>query len=368
MVGNPLPRPSLAARDFATCLIAWHEHHGRRDLPWQHRRTSYRVWVSEIMLQQTQVATVIPYYERFMHRFPDVGTLAAAPVDEVLHLWSGLGYYARARNLHRAAVCIAEEHGGCFPRDFEAVAQLPGIGRSTAGAILALSLGERFPILDGNVRRVLSRHFGVEGSPSDRAIQQKLWELSDDCTPTKDVDTYTQAVMDLGATVCIRRNPSCATCPVAAMCVARRSGRQHELPSPKPARTRRLRQVFMLAAVREDGGVLLERRPESGVWGGLWCLPEFANAADAAEYARRSLPGAPARPTPLAPVEHAFTHFDLVITPLLAHCSGSAQMAPSGQTQWYRAREPAKVGLPAPIRLLLEKLAGAGGAQAQLFD
>jgi A/G-specific adenine glycosylase len=368
MVGNDLPRASPPARDFAACLIAWHEHHGRHDLPWQHHRTAYRVWVSEIMLQQTQVATVIPYYERFMDRFPDVGTLAEAPVDEVLHLWSGLGYYARARNLHRAAVRIAGEHDGCFPRDFEAVAQLPGIGRSTAGAILALSLGERFPILDGNVRRVLSRHFGVEGSPSDRAIQQKLWELSDDCTPTKDVDTYTQAVMDLGATVCVRRNPACATCPVAATCAARRSGRQHELPSPKPARTRRLRQVFMLAAVREDGGVLLERRPESGIWGGLWCLPEFASASDAEEYARRSLPGAPARPTPLAPVEHAFTHFDLVITPLLAHCSGSAQMTPSGQTQWYRAREPAKVGLPAPIRLLLEKLAGAEGAQAQLFD
>ena len=268
-------RPSPGARDFAAYLIAWHEHHGRHDLPWQQRRTAYRVWVSEIMLQQTQVATVIPYYERFMLRFPDVGTLAAAPVDEVLHLWSGLGYYARARNLHRAAVCITQEHAGCFPRDFDAVARLPGIGRSTAGAILALSLGERFPILDGNVRRVLSRHFGVEGSPSDRAIQQKLWELSDDCTPTKHVDTYTQAVMDLGATVCVRRNPSCAACPVAATCVAHRSGRQHELPAPKPARTRRLRQVFMLAAVREDGGVLLERRPESGIWGGLWCLPEF---------------------------------------------------------------------------------------------
>jgi len=360
--------PSPAARDFAACLVAWHENHGRHDLPWQHQRTAYRVWVSEIMLQQTQVATVIPFYERFMHRFPDVGALAAAPVDEVLHLWSGLGYYARARNLHRAAVCITQEHGGSFPREFEAVARLPGIGRSTAGAILALSLGERFPILDGNVRRVLSRYFGVAGSPSDRAIQQKLWELSDECTPTKDVDTYTQAVMDLGATVCVRRNPSCATCPLAATCVARGSGRQHELPSPKPPRTRRLRQVFMLAAVREDGGVLLERRPETGVWGGLWCLPEFASATEAAEYARRSLPGASARPTPLAQVEHAFTHFDLVITPLLAHCSGSAQMASSGQTQWYRAREPAKVGLPAPIRLLLDELAAAAGTQAQLFD
>jgi A/G-specific adenine glycosylase len=358
-------------RDFAASLIDWHARHGRHDLPWQRRRTAYRVWVSEIMLQQTQVATVIPYYERFMQRFPDVGALAAAPLDEVLHLWSGLGYYARARNLHRAAVRIAEEHDGRFPKSFEAVSHLPGIGRSTAGAILALSRGERFPILDGNVRRVLSRHFAVEGRTSDRATLQKLWDLSDECTPTEHVDTYTQAVMDLGATVCIRRNPTCTTCPVSATCVARRTGRQHDLPSPKPARTRRLRQVFMLAAVREDGDVLLERRPESGVWGGLWCLPEFASTTEAADYARRMLRGASTRPVPLAPVEHAFTHFDLVITPLLAHCSGSAAApdpARAGITQWYRAREPARLGLPAPIRLLLEQLADATGSQAQLFD
>ena len=319
------------------------------------------------MLQQTQVATVIPYYERFMRRFPSVGALAAAPLDDVLHLWSGLGYYARARNLHRAAVRINEEHGGRFPQTFEAVAQLPGIGRSTAGAILALSRGQRFPILDGNVRRVLSRHFGVEGSPSDRATLQKLWALSDECTPPANVDTYTQAVMDLGATVCIRRNPSCATCPLSTSCTAWRTGRQHELPSPKPARTRRLRQVFMLAAVRADGDILLERRPETGVWGGLWCLPEFASAAAAAAYAQSTLQAPPARPVPLASIEHSFTHFDLVITPLLAHCSGCTAVPDPARTRWYRAREPARLGLPAPIRLLLEKLASAAGAQAQLF-
>ncbi|HVS75701.1 MAG TPA: A/G-specific adenine glycosylase, partial [Steroidobacteraceae bacterium] len=253
-----------AARDFAALLVEWHARSGRHDLSWQRRRTAYRVWVSEIMLQQTQVATVIPYYERFMSRFPDVRALAAASLDDVLHLWSGLGYYARARNLHRAAIRIVEEHGGRFPRSFEAVAGLPGIGRSTAGAILALSRAERFPILDGNVRRVLSRHFGVEGSASDRAVLAKLWDLSDECTPAERVDIYTQAVMDLGATVCIRRNPSCATCPVSATCVAHSTGRQHELPSPRPARARRLRQVFMLAAVRGSGEVLLERRPENG--------------------------------------------------------------------------------------------------------
>lgn len=354
--------------DFAAALIDWHRRHGRHDLPWQRHRTAYRVWVSEIMLQQTQVATVIPYYERFIQRFPNIGALAAAPLDDVLHLWSGLGYYARARNLHRAALRIAAEHGGRFPKRFETVADLPGIGRSTAGAILALSQGERFPILDGNVRRVLSRHFGVEGGASDRATMEKLWELSDKCTPATHVDTYTQAVMDLGATVCIRRNPSCTGCPVSTTCVARGSGRQHELPSPKQARARPLREVFMLAAVREDGDVLLERRPEAGVWGGLWCLPEFATAVEAADYAQRALDGASARPTPLAPVEHAFTHFQLVITPLLAHCSGSAGAPDPAQRLWYRARGPARLGLPAPIRLLLERLAGAAGCQAQLFD
>ena len=366
------PVAGARARDFATSLVAWHGLHGRHDLPWQRDRSAYRVWVSEIMLQQTQVATVIPYYGRFMQRFPDVGSLAAAPLDEVLHLWSGLGYYARARNLHRAAVRIAAEHGGRFPDTFDAVADLPGIGRSTAGAILALSGGARFPILDGNVRRVLSRHFGVEGSAADRAIVQKMWDLADECTPTEHVDTYTQAIMDLGATVCVRRNPSCAACPVAVTCVARRDGRQHELPSPKPARKRALRQVFMLAAVRDDGDVLLERRPERGVWGGLWCLPQFDSATAAADFARQALRGA-TRPTPLAPVEHAFTHFDLVITPLLAHCSGSAPASDPGQSQWYCAREPARLGLPAPIRLLLAQIAGAAAGtpvqlQTQLFD
>ncbi len=357
-----------SARSFSGSLIAWHARHGRHDLPWQRGRTAYRVWVSEIMLQQTQVATVIPYYERFMRRFPDVATLAAAPLDDVLHLWSGLGYYARARNLHRAATRIAEEHGGRFPRSFGAVADLPGIGRSTAGAILALSRGERFPLLDGNVRRVLSRHFGVEGSASDRATLDKLWTLSDECTPAQRVDTYTQAIMDLGATVCARRNPSCADCPLADTCIAFRTGRQHELPSPKQARARRLRQVFMLAAVRRDGGVLLERRPESGIWGGLWCLPEFASVADAEAYALRALQGAAEAPVPLAQVEHAFTHFDLVITPLLAHCSGSASAPDPALSRWYRAHEPARLGLPAPIRLLLERLSGAAGTQTQLFD
>ena len=338
---------------FARALIAWHERSGRHDLPWQRARTPYRVWVSEIMLQQTQVATVIPYYERFMRRFPDVRSLADAPLDEVLHLWAGLGYYARARNLHRAAARIRDERGGEFPVAFDDVASLPGIGRSTAGAILALSRGERRPILDGNVRRVLARCFGVEGDPSDRRVQQQLWTLSDRETPCIDVGVYTQAVMDLGATICVRHRPACAICPVAESCVARRTLRQHELPAPRRSRARRLRRAFMVAAVREDGGVYLERRPEHGVWGGLWCLPEFTSEAEASAYWGSGLQA-------LGNVEHAFTHFDLVITPLFVRYRGNADVKDGPASLWYKPCDPARIGLPAPIKSLLEALAVNG--------
>jgi A/G-specific adenine glycosylase len=341
----------------ASALIAWHAQQGRHDLPWQSDRTPYRVWVSEIMLQQTQVSTVIPYYTRFMQQFPNVRALADAPIDDVLHLWTGLGYYARARNMHRSAVMVRDEFGGEFPSTFDAVASLPGIGRSTAGAILALSQGQRFPILDGNVRRVLSRYFGVEGSAAERAVSERLWELADACTPAKKVDVYTQAIMDLGATVCTRRKPLCAYCPLSENCVAKLTGRQHELPSPRPARERRVRKVFMLVAVREDGSVLLERRPETGVWGGLWCLPEFDTSNDVRSYMRQTLEKAQDKPRALDCIEHAFTHFDLVITPLMARCAGNAGVMDGARTVWYNTRSPARIGLPAPVKTLLERLA-----------
>jgi A/G-specific adenine glycosylase len=348
--------PSRPASPTAGALLDWHARQGRHDLPWQHDRTPYRVWVSEIMLQQTQVGTVIPYYLRFIERFPTVQALANAPIDDVLHLWSGLGYYARARNLHRAAVRVRDEFGGEFPRTFDEIADLPGIGRSTAGAILALSWGERFPILDGNVKRVLARYFGVVGNASERAVSERLWTLSDQCTPDVEVDVYTQAIMDLGATVCTRYRPLCEFCPLSVGCFARRTGRQHELPSPRPTRSRPTRKIFMVVAMREDGSVLLERRPESGVWGGLWCLPEFETVSAASSYARQTLHAATAEPKALSSVEHAFTHFDLVITPILTHCSGLAGVMDAAQSVWYNAREPARVGLPAPIKMLLEEL------------
>jgi A/G-specific adenine glycosylase len=321
------------------------------------------VWVSEIMLQQTQVAAVKPYYERFMRRFPDVRALAAAGVDEVLHLWSGLGYYARARNLHRAAELVSAEYGGKLPRSFAELVRLPGIGRSTAGAILALSFDERFPILDGNVRRVLARYFGVAGGKAATAGVKRLWELSERCTPAVRVGEYTQAIMDLGATVCVRSRPLCEVCPLAPGCLARRTGRQHELPAARTARARRTRSVFMVVALMDNGGVLLERRPESGVWGGLWCLPEFDTATAAQAFIRHSLVTSGIEPQPLSAVEHAFTHFSLTISPLLVRCAGAAAVMEEGTSLWYNVRAPARIGLPAPITTLLARL-----ARGSMFD
>ena len=344
-------QPGIASR-----LLAWHARHGRHDLPWQHDRSAYRVWVSEVMLQQTQVTTVIPYFERFMARFPDVRVLADAPVDEVLHLWTGLGYYARARNLHRAAQRIRDGHGGEFPTQFEAVTALPGIGRSTAGAILAISTKQRHAIVDGNVRRVLARLFGIEGRPGERAFENALWEHAGHETPQQDVDVYTQAIMDLGATLCTRRNPDCVLCPLSAECIARATGRQHELPASRKARARPRREVVLLLAHREDGCIWLARRPDSGIWGGLWSPPEFATAGAADAL----LPGA-AEGQQLPAIDHAFTHFDLRIQPLLAAAPDSWQPLTGvrdgeGAGLWYNPREPARVGLPAPVASLLAAL------------
>jgi A/G-specific adenine glycosylase len=348
---------------IAAALIDWHDRAGRHDLPWQQDPTPYRVWVSEIMLQQTQVATVIPYYRRFLERFPEVRAVAEAPVDEVLHLWSGLGYYARARNLHRAAVRILGEHAGELPASFAELAALPGIGRSTAGAILALSRGVRFPILDGNARRVLARYFAVAGPRGERAGEARLWELAERCTPDARISGYTQAIMDLGATVCLRRRPLCAQCPLHAGCTARRTGRQHELPAPRRPALRLRRRAFMVVALEESGSVLLERRPESGVWGGLWCLPEFTTASAATAFIRDTLGVLADAPRQLAALEHAFTHFDLTITPLLVPCSGSNVRVEEGRGLWYNLREPARIGLPAPINTLLARL-----SDETLFD
>jgi A/G-specific adenine glycosylase len=344
----------VSAAAFAPALLRWYESDGRRDLPWQTDRTPYRVWVSEIMLQQTQVGTVVGYYERFMARLPTVRDLADAKPDEVLHLWSGLGYYARARNLQRAARILVQRHHSEFPATLDEVMALPGIGRSTAGAILALSRGERHPILDGNVRRVLARYFAVDGFPGDAAVERRLWALAEECTPHSHVDDYTQGIMDLGATICTRANPACLLCPVNVACEARRHDAQRLYPTPKPRKARPQREAWVVLA-RRGNRVLLERRPPSGIWGGLWGLPEFSTRQHAAQWCREHLVhGSVLQPE--EPLKHAFSHFDFDIKPLSVRCAGkAAALRDDDRYRWYDVESPAAVGVPKPIATLLQR-------------
>jgi A/G-specific adenine glycosylase len=350
---------------FAPLLLEWFAVHGRHNLPWQQNPTPYRVWVSEVMLQQTQVATVIPYYARFMARFPDVQSLASAPLDEVLHLWTGLGYYARARNLQRCAQILIERHGGEFPNSLEEVTELPGIGRSTAGAILAISRGERHPILDGNVKRVLARVFGIAGDPASNAVLEQLWARSDACTPSQSVAAYTQAIMDLGATVCTRTRPACTLCPMPKECVAATEGRQAELPGKKQKRMRPSREATLLIAQAGSNGstaVLLERRPLSGIWGGLWSPPQFESETDALEWCSKEDLRALSKPEALPPIDHAFTHFDLRLIPLVVRCNPPTRAEDEAERRWYPLDSPPRIGLPQPINQLLERLRNASRA------
>jgi len=344
----------MTPRRFTAALLDWYARDGRRDLPWQVEPTPYRVWVSEIMLQQTQVATVIPYYLRFMQRFPDIGTLAAAGLDAVLHHWSGLGYYARARHLHAAARQVVARHGGLFPDTLEAVMALPGVGRSTAGAILALARGQRHPILDGNVKRVLARFHAVEGWPGQTGVQQRLWALAEACTPRARVADYTQAIMDLGATLCTRGRPACDQCPVRAGCAARRTGRQADYPAPRPARVLPVRPVILLLLVNPAHEVLLERRPPTGIWGGLWSLPELEAGSDIGRWCARRL-GLSIRRSERWPVmRHTFSHFHLDITPVLAQVVDSAgAVMDAGRRVWYKPGQAEERGLAAPVEKLL---------------
>jgi len=341
-----------AAAAFAPALIAWQQRHGRHDLPWQNTRDPYAVWLSEIMLQQTQVATVIPYYRRFLERFPTVAALAAASEDEVLALWSGLGYYSRGRNLHRAAGIIVAEHGGRFPGTPEALMALPGIGRSTAAAIFVFAFGGRAAILDGNVKRVLARHAGIGGWPGQPAVQASLWRVAEARLPDRDIEAYTQGLMDLGAGPCARR-PRCEDCPVMADCAARLDGRIGDIPAPRPRRARP-RRATELWIVTDGCAVLLERRPSRGIWGGLWSLPE-ARPAQVEGHAARSL----------APIAHAFTHFDLELRPWLVRV-GPGTTPPPGTVEgalWQPLDALDAVGLPAPVRALLDRLPTDGSPE-----
>lgn len=353
----PLPyAPHLAAD-----LLAWWDHHGRKDLPWQRNPTPYRVWVSEVMLQQTQVATVMGYYDRFLAAFPDVVALADAADDAVLHLWSGLGYYARARHLHRAARVVRDEHGGVVPADFATLASLPGIGRSTAGAILALSSGARHAILDGNVKRVLARVFRIAGYPGDTAVARQLWQLAEACTPHERVAHYTQAIMDLGASLCARTRPACSLCPLAAGCAARAAGIADQLPTRRPPKARPRRTTVLILARRPDGAVLLERRPPTGVWGGLWGFPEAAAVDAVAAWCHATLGTAPAETRERPVLQHAFTHFDLDMTPVEAALPAPPpRVMDAGRYLWCDPRAPGQLGLAAPVARLLAALAEPG--------
>ena len=338
--------------EFATRVIRWQRHHGRHDLPWQSTRDAYRIWVSEIMLQQTQVSAVIPYYLQFMDRFPDVQSLAAASEDDVLARWSGLGYYARGRNLHRAARLIVERYAGAFPRAFEAVHALPGVGRSTAAAICVFAFGQRRAILDGNVKRVLARHDGVAGYPGNKAVEDRLWLRAEVRLPERGVRAYTQGLMDLGAGLCTRRNPDCGRCPLAPTCVARRDGLTDRLPAARPGKQLPQRETAMLVLLNA-GEVLLEKRPASGIWGGLWSFPEIGEGqieGAALTYGARAESF-----SNLAPVEHGFTHFKLRILPLVAHVARELRAEQPGRL-WLPLEDALTAPIPAPVRRILGEL------------
>jgi len=365
-VQSAIPPPASASRgksssarkpgaSFAARVVRWQKALGRHDLPWQNTHDAYRIWLSEIMLQQTQVTTVAPYYSRFLAAFPDVGALAAAGEDRVLEHWSGLGYYRRAHHLHAAAKAVVARHGGIFPTDVDALAALPGIGRSTAAAIAVFSAGARAAILDGNVKRVLARHRGIDGYPGAPAVERALWDAADGLLPARDVRAYTQGMMDLGATVCTRTAPRCDACPVARDCVARREGRIAELPSPRPRKVLPHRTVRVLVLERA-GMILLEKRPAAGIWGGLWSLPEVDVDADVVAQCRTRFSAAVAAGETLPSIEHGFTHYRLTIRPQRIAVRTWPPRAEAPGRLWLTRDDALAAALPAPIRKLLRSL------------
>ena len=350
---------NAAASGFSSTLLRWHRRHGRHDLPWQGAVGPYRIWVAEIMLQQTQVATVIPYFQRFVCSFPDIATLAAAPLDTVLEHWTGLGYYARARNLHRAAGVLERDHGGSIPRELDQLLTLPGIGRSTAGAILSFAFGQRQPVLDGNVKRVLARCFAVAGDSGMAPVNRKLWQLAGMILPStgRRTASHNQAMMDLGAGVCTRTSPACGRCPLATRCYARALGRVQAYPGRRRRLTRPLRQTMLLLLIDPVGRVLLEQRPAAGIWGGLWSLPECPVDTSVREWCQKTYGVSGTVLAPWPSVRHGFTHFVLEIQPqpvrVSARATGGMQ---SDQRLWYKPGTMPGRGLAAPVKRLLQQL------------
>ncbi|MEE9551603.1 MAG: A/G-specific adenine glycosylase [Gammaproteobacteria bacterium] len=343
--------------NFTRRILKWFQENGRHDLPWQQDPSPYRVWVSEIMLQQTQVATVVPYFKRFIKRFPDIETLAQSSIDDVLNQWTGLGYYARGRNLHRTAQIICDTYQGQFPEDIEVLIALPGIGRSTAGAILSLACKQRHPILDGNVKRVLTRFHAIEGWPGSTKVEQQLWLLADKHTPFEKVDQYTQAIMDLGATVCTRKATHCESCPVKSGCTAKRQDRQNDYPTPRQKRSLPVRKTAFVIVENHDGEILLEQRPPSGIWGGLWGFPECSPKDDIHAWVKKQL-GLTANTIHYKPkLRHTFSHFHLDIVPvhIQAHNIDN-RVNDSARFCWFTPDTYNVVGLATPVKRILDEI------------
>ena len=352
-----MPATQNVSTSFAERVLHWFDQHGRKDLPWQRAIDPYRVWVSEIMLQQTQVKTVIPYFERFMQAMPTVQSLAAATQDEVLHHWAGLGYYARGRNLHSAAKTICDELGGQFPDSVEGLCELPGIGRSTAGAIVSIAYGQRAVILDGNVKRVLARYRAVAGWPGRSAVHKQLWQIADQYTPVQHCADYSQAMMDLGATLCTRSAPACQRCPLASDCAALAAGQQSSFPGKKPRKVLPVKSTAFVMVSASNGDVWLEKRPGSGIWGGLWCFPELPDPAAAPDWCLDRWGVDPESIEIWPEFRHTFSHFHLDIKPVrvtLSTSPGTVMEAPD--RLWYNMRQPTAVGFAAPVASLLAQL------------
>ena len=344
--------------NFSAKLIRWHKHHGRHHLPWQGIRDPYAIWLSEIMLQQTQVTTVTPYYQRFMQRFPNIESLSLGPLDDILTLWSGLGYYARARYLHQSAQLIMKNHDGKFPRQLDLIQQFPGIGRSTAAAIAVFAFGERCAILDGNVKRVFTRYFGIEGYPGNQKIQNQLWEKAIVLLPDKNakdnIETYTQALMDLGALVCTRSKPNCTACPLQQSCTALRENRVNKLPTIKPRRPLPEKETVFLILTKQKK-ILLEKRPMPGIWGGLWCPPEMTTNKDATTYCSQHYNLSIKPVSDMPPMNHSFTHFKLRIHPKLLKVSSQID-SKQNKAMWLTLDEALAIAIPTPVRKLLKQI------------
>ncbi len=343
--------------DIAKRVLAWFDRHGRTHLPWQQAISPYRVWVSEIMLQQTQVQTVIPYYERFMRELPDVQALAQADSDHVMHLWTGLGYYSRARNLQRTAQIVCEQYGGEFPDRVEQLSELPGIGRSTAGAIAAIAFGKRAAILDGNVKRVLARFHAIAGYPGVSAVHNQLWDYAEAHTPKKRIEAYTQAMMDLGATLCTRSKPACAICPLSADCLAEKDGRTAEFPGKKAKKILPVKSAQMLIIQDKHGDILLEKRPPTGIWSSLWVFPQIESGSDPVAYCTDHLQLKTEIVEHWDSYRHTFSHYHFDIEPVLLRVRKQPTAIGENERQlWYNLRNPAAIGLAAPVVKLLKNL------------